>query len=339
MLNDYLDKLMERTDLTRAEAEEAVERAVSGADPHQVAALLVLLRAKGETAEEVSGMAAALQRRALSLAAGDGLVDTCGTGGDGAHTVNISTGAAILAAACGLRVAKHGNRSVSSRCGSADVLESLGVAIDLPPDAAVRCLDEVGIAFLFAPAYHPALAALAPVRRGLGLRTVFNLLGPLLNPAGARRQVLGVAHPRQLRLLAEALRRLGAEHALVVHAGGMDELTPAAPADCLEVRPEGVRVLRLDPQELGVRPCRPEDLAGGAPAENADRLRRALAGEPGAVADAIALNAGAALYVAGATGSLRSGVEAARETLAAGCAAVTLDRWVACSRRLAAEAA
>ena len=339
MLNEYLDKLMQRIDLTRVEAEEVAERAVDGADPHQVAALLALLRAKGETAEEVSGMAAALQRRARRMAAGDDLVDTCGTGGDGAHSINISTGAAILAAACGLRVAKHGNRSVSSRCGSADVLEALGVAIDLPPGAVTRCLNEVGIAFLFAPSYHPALRIMAPVRRGLAIRTVLNLLGPLLNPAGTRRQVLGVAHPRLVPLLAEALQRLGAEHALVVHAGGMDELTPTAVAECLEVRPDGVRELRLDPIELGVPPCRPEELTGGEPAENALRLRRALEGEAGAVSDAIALNAGAALYVAGRSRSVRAGVEAARETLAAGGAAATLDRWIARSRALAAEAA
>ncbi|HPC83263.1 MAG TPA: anthranilate phosphoribosyltransferase [Thermoanaerobaculaceae bacterium] len=339
MLNEVLNKLMERNDLSADEAEAAVERAVGGADPHQVAALLVLLRAKGETAEEVGGMAAALQRRALKLGAGDGLVDTCGTGGDGANTVNLSTGAAILAAACGVRVAKHGNRSVSSRCGSADVLEALGVAIELPAAAALRCLEEVGITFLFAPAYHPALKVLAPVRRGLGVRTVFNLLGPLLNPAGTRRQVLGVAQRRHMPLLAGALQRLGVEHALVVHAGGLDELTPAAAADCLEVRPDGLRELRLDPGELGVPPCRPEALAGGEPATNAVLLRRALEGEPGAVGDAIALNAGAALYVAGRAASVQAGVEAAREALAAGRAAATLDLWVACSRRLAAEAA
>lgn len=339
MLREYLDKLLAREDLAASEAEEAAERVTGGADPHQVAAFLALLRAKGETAEELSGMAAALQRRALPLEAGDGLVDTCGTGGDGAHTVNISTAAAILAAACGLRVAKHGNRSVSSRCGSADVLEAFGVAIDLPPAAAVRCLREVGITFLFAPLYHPALKTLAPVRRGLGLRTVFNLLGPLLNPARVRRQVLGVALPGQVPLLAGALQRLGTEHALVVHAGGLDELTPAAGAECLEVRPEGIHPLRIDPADLGISRCQPEALVGGEPAENAQRLRRALEGEPGAVADAIVLNAGAALWVGGRVASLRAGVRVAREALAGGCAATTLDRWVACSRRLAEEAA
>lgn len=339
MLNEYLDKLMMREDLTSAEAGEAVDRAVAGADPHQVAALLVLLRVKGETADEVSGMAAALQRRALRLEVGDGLVDTCGTGGDGANSVNISTGAAILAAACGVRVAKHGNRSVSSRCGSADVLESLGVAIDLPPDAARRCLDEVGITFLFAPSYHPALKALAPVRRGLGMRTVFNLLGPLLNPAGARRQVVGVARPEHVPLLAWALQRLGVEHALVVHGGGMDELSPVSPADCLEVRPDSVQALRLDPAEFGVARCRPEALGGGEPEENAARLRRALAGEAGPVGDALVLNAGAALYVAGRVVSVRDGVNSAREVLASGGAAKTLDRWIARSRALAQAAA
>ncbi len=295
------------------------------------AGILIALRAKGETSSEVASAARAMRKRvvAVPIAHRDQAVDTCGTGGDGADTINISTAAALVAAAAGVPVAKHGNRSVSSRCGSADVLEALGINLNLGAEALGRICDEVGISFLFAPRLHPAMKAVMPIRRALRVRTVFNLLGPLTNPAGVGRQVIGVWGREIQDVMAEALAELGAAHALVVHSDdGLDELSVFAPTRMVEIR-EGqvVGVTRVDPVELGVKPGDPKMLQGGDVAFNAQRLRAVLSGgERSAATEAVALNAAAALLVGGVVDDLAEGLDRARQVIAAGDALEKLDQ-------------
>ncbi len=310
--------------LSREETEELFGQLMDGlvSDPLK-AALLGALRMKGEAVSEIAGAAAAMRRRVIPIPhhALD-VVDTCGTGGDGRGTFNISTAAALTAAAAGVPVAKHGNRSMSSRSGSADVLAALGVKIDASPQDSGRSLDQIGIAFLFAPLLHPAMREVMPVRRELGLRTLFNVLGPLTNPAGARRQLMGVYARNLVEPIGQVLRDLGAEHALVVHGGdGLDEITTTGLTHVSEVRGGEVRTYDLEPERFGLRRARLEDLAGGGPEENAERMHRVLAGEEGPLADVTVLNAGAALYVGGKTASIEKGVASAREALASGAAA------------------
>jgi anthranilate phosphoribosyltransferase len=313
--------------LTREETEDLFGQLMDGqvSEPMK-AALLIALRMKGEAVAEISGAAAAMRQRAIPIPhQRQGLVDTCGTGGDGRGTFNISTAAALVAAAAGAPVAKHGNRSVSSKSGSADVLAALGVRIDSDPETAGRTLDAVGIAFLFAPLLHPAMREVMPVRRELGMRTIFNVLGPLTNPAGARRQVMGVYAESLVEPIGHVLRDLGAEHALVVHGDGMDEITTTGRTRVAEVRGGEVRLFDLEPERFGLRRVRQEDLAGGTPEENAVAVRRVFGGEEGALSEVTALNAGAALYVSGIAASLEEGVELARATLASGAAAEKLE--------------
>lgn len=323
-----LERLLAREDLTRAEMEHLFGRLMDGllSDPVK-SALLVALRMKGETASEIAGAAAAMRARAVPIPhARERVVDTCGTGGDRRGTFNISTAAALVAAAAGVPVAKHGNRSVSSRSGSADVLAALGVDIEVPPRVAGRALDEIGIAFLFAPLLHPAMREVMPVRKALGVRTVFNVLGPLTNPAGARRQVMGVYSEALVEPIARVLAELGSEHAVVVHGlDGLDEITTTGATRIGEVRDGEVSVYEIDPERLGVRRAALDELAGGEPAENARAMERVLAGEEGALADVTAVNAGAALYVGGAARSLEAGVDAARSALADGRALRVLE--------------
>jgi len=313
--------------LTREETEELFGRLMDGelSEPLK-AALLVALRMKGEAAPEVCGAASAMRRRVIAIPHTRALVvDTCCTGGDGRGTFNISTAAALVAAAAGLPVAKHGNRSVSSRSGSADVLAALGVRIEADAATAARALDELGIAFLFAPLLHPAMREVMPVRRELGVRTIFNLLGPLTNPAGARRQVIGVYAAHLVPLVGEVLAELGTDHALVVHgADGLDEITTTGPTRVAEVREGMVRTYEIAPEEMGLPRARLEDLAGGTPEENARRMESLLAGEPGPLADVAAANAGAALYVGGVAADLAEGAARARAVLASGAAAAKL---------------
>jgi anthranilate phosphoribosyltransferase len=311
-------------------------------EPAQVAALLVALRIKGETGVEVAAAAHVMRQRAAHVehADPDAAVDTCGTGGDGGSTLNISTAAALVAAAAGVRVAKHGNRSVSSRCGSADVLEGSGLHLGLPPAALGALIDELGIAFLFAPSLHPAMRAVMPVRRTLAIRTTFNLLGPLTNPARVRRQVMGVWGPEVQLLAAEALAELGAIHALVVHSDdGLDELSVAAPTRVIEIR-DGAVVAdhRVDPAGLGIRHADVATIAGGDVEHNIRRLAEILGGdEHSAASEAVALNAGAALMVAGQAPDLAGGLEAAREVLHSGAAAERLAGLARRSTELASD--
>ncbi len=316
--------------LTAEEAEAAFHRVMQGeVSEVKMAALLVALRTKGVVPSEVAGGVRALQRAMVPVEAAEpeGLVDTCGTGGGSVTTFNISTAAALVAAGAGVRIAKHGNRSFTSKCGSADVLEALGVRIELEPSEMARILGEVGIVFMFAPLLHPAMRHVAPVRRELGISTIMNILGPLTNPAGARRQVVGVADPELLELIVRALDELGHIRALVVHGEpGMDEVSPCGPTRVAELVDGEVRERTVTPEELGVETAPPESLAGGYPDENAEIIRRILGGEDdGGAASAVLLNAGAAIYVAGRAESLEEGVGAARESVASGRAMEKLE--------------
>ncbi|MDX1622540.1 MAG: anthranilate phosphoribosyltransferase [Gemmatimonadota bacterium] len=337
-----LRTLTEGRDLTAAESEALFATVMDGETTAiMIAALLAALRTKGETPGEIAGAARVMRSRAQRVETERApLVDTCGTGGDFSGTFNISTTAAFVTAAAGVAVAKHGNRAASSRSGSADVLESLGVAIDLPPEGVGRCIDEIGIGFLFAPRFHPAMRHAIGARREIAIRTVFNLLGPLTNPAGATRQVIGVPGPDVVELMAGVLHELGSEHALVVHGReGLDEISVSGPTIVASVRQDAVTTDVVEPGDLGIEPHDPEQLAGGDPAENARILASVLAGKGTAAQEAItAANAGAALFVAGVADGLREGVERARETIASGAAVETLKALVDLSRQLSREA-
>jgi len=332
-------------DLTEESAHALMGELMSGAlEPALIGALLAALRAKGESSAEVAGlvrgMIDAATRLPLDATIVARAVDTCGTGGDGAGTINVSTVAALIVAAAGVPVVKHGNRAASSLSGSADLLEAWGIAIDLGPDAAAAVLDEVGATFLFARRYHPAMRHVAPVRSALGMRTVFNLLGPLSNPAGVRRQVVGVPDERVGELVAGTLARLGHTRALVVHGDdGLDELTTTTTSRVWEVRDGDVSEWRVDPRSLGLSPATAEDLRGGDVARNRELADAVVAGEPGPHADLVALNAAAALVVADVAGDLGSGLALARRLLADGAARDVLERWRTVSQEALAREA
>lgn len=334
---EVLESLLAGRDLDEATAGEVLGAVMRGeAGEARMAALLAALRAKGEAPAEIAGFVRAMMAHAAPIRVDGPLVDTCGTGGDGAGTFNISTVAALVVAAAGARVAKHGNRAASGRCGSADLLEAWGVAIDLPGEQVARCIDELGIGFLYARTFHPAMRHVAPVRRQLQIRTVFNVLGPLSNPARASHQVVGVADLALAPIMAGALARLGTEHALVFRGeDGLDELTTTGPSRMWEVRGGEVTERRLDPRELGLGRADLTDLRGGEVEDNLAVADGVLAGDDGPAADVVALNAGAALYVAGRAADIRSGVGRAREVLDSGAARDLRDRWVKRSRELA----
>ncbi len=341
MIVDAIRKIAAREVLSRQEAAAAMEAIMTGeATPAQIAALVTALRLRGEHEEEVAGFAQTMRRHAVpvTLSLSHPPVDTCGTGGDGARTFNISTAAAFVVAGAGVPVAKHGNRAMSSHSGSADVLEALGVRVDLGPEAVTRCIQEVGIGFIFAPRFHPAMRHAAPVRREIGIRTVFNILGPLTNPAGVRHQLVGVAIPELVETVARVLALLGAEHALVVHSGdGLDELGLGAPNRVYEVRANGsatVHQFTLDAAELGLTPVPVEAVRGGTADENAVLIRRVLQGEPGPAREITLLNAGAALYAADAAGSLGEGLALAARSIDSGAALARLEALVELSNRL-----
>jgi len=297
VIQQAIGRLLEGSDLQREEARGVMHEIMEGeATPAQVGAFLIALRMKGETAPEIAGCAEAMRAHCLRVRTGrPDLVDTAGTGGDGARTINLSTAAALVAASAGAAVAKHGNRAISSAAGSADVVEALGIEIELGPDEAAASIEEHGFAFLFAPGYHSAMRHAGPVRRELATRTVFNVLGPLTNPAGARRQLVGVYSIELVERVASVLSILGAEHALVVHgAGGLDELSPAGPNLVYEVAGGQIRGRTVDPADFGIPRCEPEDLAGGSPQENAATIRAIFDGARGPKRDAVVLNAAGA---------------------------------------------
>jgi anthranilate phosphoribosyltransferase len=340
MIQAAITKLLDGTQLARAEARAVMDEIMRGeATPAQIGGFLVALRSKGETADEITGCAEAMRDHVLAVRPGrDDLVDTAGTGGDGAHTINISTAAALVAAAAGAGVAKHGNRAVSSACGSADVLEALGFTLEQEPQRIARSIDELGFGFLFAPSHHPAMRHAAAVRRELATRTVFNVLGPLTNPAGARAQVVGVYSPVLVRTIADVLARLGARRAYVVHgAGGIDELSPVGQNLVAEVVDGEVLERRLDPEsELGIPRCSVDELRGGSPAENAEAIREVFAGADGGRRNAIVLNAAGAIAAGGHAADLREGLEVARRTIDSGAAAERLELLIAFSREIVA---
>ncbi len=328
MIQQAIEQLLDGRDLGRQRAREVMDEIMRGdATEAQIGGFLVALRAKGETVDEITGCAEAMREHALPVRTRRAdLVDTAGTGGDGARTLNISTAAAIVAAAAGAAVAKHGNRAVSSACGSADVLEALGFELELSPERIARSIDELGFGFMFAPLHHPAMRHAAPVRRELATRTVFNVLGPLTNPAGARAQIVGVYSPELVPTLAGVLARLGAQRAFVVHgADGVDELSPAGPNLVCEVVEGEVVERTIDPLELGVERCSPDELRGGDPAENAAAIRGVFAGEDGGRRDAILLNAAGAIAAGGLAADLREGLALARDAVDTGAAAARLD--------------
>lgn len=364
-MKELIDALIERRDLSSGEAEAGMRAIIDGVDPCQTAAFLVLLRAKGETASEVAGMVRAMRDHMVHVNANGPCIDIVGTGGDGHHTVNFSTAASIVAASCGAVVAKHGNRSVSSQCGSADVLEELGVTIALPAPAIESCLSSANIAFMFAPTFHPAMKNVVPVRKALGVRTVFNILGPLLNPASCGRALIGVYSEAMVPLMADALHQLGAECVMVVHCGGLDELAPVAVATVATVTPSGVQMGTIDPFLLGFAKCTLPDLKGGDRVENAKILtqvprppasrapsqpaspacpptpaltprtsrHQVLSGElSGPVTDTVVLNAGAGLFVAGVATSVAHGCELAAAAVKEGRPMAALRKWVEASK-------
>ena len=341
MLRETLRKAASGEHLTEGEAERALETIMEGnVPPAATAALLTALRVKGEAVPEIVGFARAMRRFAGKVDAPDSVVDTCGTGGDAKGTINVSTAAAFVARGAGVVVAKHGNRAATSRAGSADVLEALGAEIELGPAAVSRCIDESGIGFMFARTHHPAMRFVAPVRAELPFRTVFNLLGPLTNPAGARRQLVGVFGGAYVRPVAEALRDLGAEKALVVHGtDGMDEITVTDTTIVADVSEEGIEEYEISPEDFGLSRHDPDGLLGGDAHLNARILRDVLTGEErGAARDVVLVNAGATIHVSGRATTIEEGVDLARESISDGSAARALDDFVRTTRRLSGTA-
>ncbi len=335
-MKQTLQKLIDRENLTQAEMTGAFDAIMGGeATPAQIAGLIVALRCKGETVDEIAGAAASMRRHAVFIDAGGlPVVDTCGTGGDGCHTFNISTTAAFVVAGAGIPVAKHGNRAITSQCGSADLLAALGVNIEVPPDVVEESIREAGIGFLFAPRLHPAMKHAMGPRRELGVRTVFNMLGPLTNPAGAKAQLIGVFSPELTEPFAHVLRLLGSRRAFIVHGhDGMDELTTTAPSRVSELADGQVRTYDIDPLDFMEDYAAPADLAGGDPACNAAVTRRVLEGEPGAARDIVCLNAAAAIVAGGKADHLADGWTAARASIESGRALQVLETLVEVTNR------
>jgi anthranilate phosphoribosyltransferase len=328
MTLSYLQNIVEGRGLSQEEAETLMGEIFSSATDAQIGALLVALRMKGESISEIAGFARKMRCSAVCIhpkVIGT-LVDTCGTGGDASNTINVSTAAAIVAAACGVPVAKHGNYAVSSKCGSANVLSELGVNISPEPEAVAEMIERLGVGFMLAPIFHPAMKRVAPIRRELGLRTVFNILGPLTNPAGAKAQLMGVYDPLLCEKLARVFLMLGTERAMVVHGMGMDEITNTGKTQVSELKDGMVKSYSLMPQDLGYQLARPQDIAGGLPEENARKLAAVMKGEQSPARDIIAMNAGAAVYVGGRAPTLKEGAKMAEKAIDAGKALHLLQR-------------
>ncbi|MHB8572192.1 MAG: anthranilate phosphoribosyltransferase [Candidatus Dormibacteria bacterium] len=334
-MREFIEQLLGGNPLDRVQAAGAMRRIMTGEESSaSVAGFLVALRMSGETPDEVAGMAEAMLDGAVRVDAGPDLVDTCGTGGDRSDSFNISTLAALVAAGAGARVAKHGNRAASSACGSADLLEALGVPIELDAAGVATCIREAGIGFMFAPSFHPATRHAGEARRALGTRTVFNLLGPLTNPARPRAQVVGVPDPALGPLMAQSLLRLGRERALVVHGhGGLDELTCSGVNQGWRVSGGEVHEVQVDPRRLGLAHADNASLRGGTASTNAELARRVLAGQGGPARDVVLLNAAAALWMAGVSERLEDGLERAAESLDSGAAGTVLERWILVGNR------
>ncbi len=329
-IRSAITKLAQRQDLSEAEAATCMGELMTGtATGAQIGAFLTALRMKGEAVDEITGMARVMREQCVRVDAGQPLLDTCGTGGDGSGSFNVSTCAAFVAAGAGARVAKHGNRAMSSQCGSADVLEALGAKIDLTPEQVVRCIEMTGIGFMFAQTFHPAMKHVGPSRREIGIRTVFNLLGPMTNPADASRRVLGVASPELVEKISAVLTRLGVERALVVHGDdGFDEVSITGATTIAELTPNGVRTYRIAPEDVDLPQYDAAALRGGTPAQNAAALRGVLGGAQGALRDFTLINAAAALVAWGVASDLAAGVKIAVQSIDDGAAAAKLDAFV-----------
>ncbi len=341
MIKEAIAKLVEKQNLTITETEGVMSEIMSGqATPAQIGAFLTALRMKGETAAEIAGCARVMRANARRVQPKrTDVVDTCGTGGDAAGTFNISTTVAFVAAGAGLAVAKHGNRSVSSKCGSADLMGALGVKIDLTPEQVARCIDEIGIGFLFAPAFHPAMKHATPVRQEIGLRTIFNVLGPLTSPAWAKRQLVGVYSAHLVPTIAEVLRSMGTEHAFVVHgAGGLDELSTIGTNEVAEIKDGEIKVFDLDPRKLGLPRTALSDLAGGTLEENAAITRAILGGEKGPKRDTVLLNAAAVLVAGEKARDFSEGIALAAEAIDGGKALEKVDALIRMSQSFSREA-
>ncbi len=323
MLTGYLETLLLGKDLSEKECEAVIQEMARGGDSYQMAAFLALMRAKGETAEELTGIVHAMRDLMIPIDLGDSLLDIVGTGGDHSHSVNISTGSAILSAAMGMKIAKHGNRASSSKCGSADVLEYFGINLNMTD----RCFEKLGITFLFAQEFHPAMGKIAPIRKALKIRTFFNLIGPLLNPASPEYYLIGVFDAELLELFAHILCALKVKRALVFHGNGLDELTPVGPCQALEINGGKITSYVLTPEELGLKPCTLADLKGGDVALNAKLLKEALGGKESGIFETLAMNGGAAAYITGMAPSIREGIVMAKKTLKEGAAHALLEKW------------
>jgi anthranilate phosphoribosyltransferase len=337
-----LTELLERRDLPASHARTAMSVILAGdATAAQLIGFLVALKAKGETPEEISGLLDAVLEAGtqvpLSTPLRDRAIDVVGTGGDRSHSINVSTMAAIVAAGAGVPVCKHGARASSSKCGTADVLEALGVAVELSPEGVLRCVEEAGIGFCLAPRYHPAFRFAAPSRREIGIPTVFNLLGPMANPGRVRRQLIGVANPAVAERMLASLRLHGSHRAWVVHGNGLDELTTTGTSTVLALEDDAVRTFTVDPVDLGLAPAIPDELVGDTPEVNAEFVRRVMGGEHGAHRNIVVLNAAAALVVAGVAPSLEEGLVLAIRSIDSGAASATLDRFIAVSQAAAEE--
>jgi anthranilate phosphoribosyltransferase len=336
MIKEAIKTLIDGRSLTTEAASSVMEEIMNGeATPAQFGAFVTALRLKGETVDEIIGLAKTMRSKAIPVTISEPVVDTCGTGGDGSHTFNISTTAAFVAAGAGLRVAKHGNRAMSSQCGSADVLEALGVRIDLNAEQVKRCIERVGIGFMFAPVFHPAMKYAAAPRREIGIRTVFNILGPLTNPAGANAQVLGVADGLLLEKLALVLQGLGCRHALVVHGeDGLDEITVTGKTRVCELKDDNIANYPISPDDFGLPQASLDSLAGGTLEGNAVLLRRVLAGTPGPQRDVVLMNAAAALMAGDRVNTLQEGIALAEEVIDSGHALAKLEQLIEFSRSL-----
>jgi len=335
MIKEILGILGEGEDLDAEMMEMAMEEIMSGeATPSQISAFLMGLRVKGETVEEITAAAKVMRAKAKKVRAPEDVIDTCGTGGDHSMTFNISTASAFVVAGAGVRVAKHGNRAASSHCGSADVLAELGVNLEADIKLVERCIEEIGIGFLFAPLLHQAMRYAIGPRREMGIRTIFNLLGPLSNPAGAKRQLLGVFDKRWVRPLAEVLKNLGSERAMVVHGeDGLDEITLTGATYVAELKDGEVREYKIEPEEFGFRRCLLSEIRGGTSGYNAEIIREVLSGSEGVKTDIVLLNAGSAIYVAGKAGSIKEGIELARQTIKSGKAMEKLEALIKMSNQ------
>lgn len=337
MLKNLIEKLIKRESLQPNEIEAALPKVSSEEELFQFGAILALLRSKGETAEEMAAFIRTMQLQSSPVEIGFSVLDIVGTGGDGAQTVNISTGAAILSAACGVPVAKHGNRAVSSLCGSADVLEALGVEIQLTSHQIVECIRKLGLGFLFAPSFHPALKTFSRLRRALQIPTLFNLIAPLLNPAKADYIVYGIYDEKAVNQMAATLQKIGIKKGLVFHGNGTDELLSTTPTVALIVEADRMTPFKIEPKKYGLNGNQPQDLLGGIPSVNAELLNQAFLGRPGTLAETLALNAGAGIWIYGKTPTLEEGIELALEALKNGTAFKTLENWKMLTHQLRKE--